>query len=225
MPPIISIIGKSKSGKTTLIEKLIQELKSRGYRVATVKHVAEALSFDEPNKDSWRHVQAGSEATAISSSDKIVLIKPVREPPSLEEIARLFGEDCDIILTEGFRRGDAPKIEVHRQEAGPPLTDIKKLIAIATDEPLETKARQFSLEDIKGLADFLEEGFIKPQRERVSLYVNNTSVPLSAFPRQIISNIVLAMASSLKGAGEIKSLQIFLRKEPKTRGTNSSAVS
>jgi len=164
MPPIVSIIGKSRSGKTTLIEKLIGELKSRGYKVATIKHTKQNLTFDEPGKDSWRHTQAGSEATIISSPDKIVLIKPVATESSPEEIARLAGEDYDIILTEGFKEGNMPKIEVHRQEVGPPLAD-RKLIAIVSDEPVATRARQFSPDDIKGLADLLEQGFITPQRK------------------------------------------------------------
>jgi molybdopterin-guanine dinucleotide biosynthesis protein B len=211
MPPIVSIVGKSKSGKTTLIEKLIGELKSRGYQVATIKHTSQDLTFDEPGKDSWRHTQAGSKATVISSPDKLVLIKPVGDI-GLKQIAHILGEDYDIILTEGFSQGDAPKIEVHRQQAGPPLASVRKRIAIATDEPLETKTRQFSLEDIKGLADLLEEGFIQPQRERLSLYVNNASIALSSFPRQIISSIILALASSLKGVKKVKSLDISLRK-------------
>jgi molybdopterin-guanine dinucleotide biosynthesis protein B len=212
MPPIVSIVGKSKSGKTTLMEKLIAELKSRGYQVATIKHTSQNLTFDEPGKDSWRHTQAGSKATVISSPDKLVLIKPLGGDISLKQIAHLLGEDYDIILTEGFSQGDAPKIEVHRQQAGPPLARVRKRIAIATDEPLETKTRQFSLEDIKGLADLLEEGFIKPQRERLSLYVNNAPITLTLFPRQIIANILLALASSLKGVKKIKSLDIFYRK-------------
>ena len=142
MPPIVSVIGKSKSGKTTLIEKFVQELKSRGYRMATIKHIPRGVSFDEPGKDSWRH----------------------------------------------------------------------KLTAIVTDEPLETKARQFSFEDINGLADLLEKGFIKPQKDRVSLYVNNMPVALTMFPRQIIGNVLLAMASCLKGVKQIRNMQIFLRR-------------
>jgi molybdopterin-guanine dinucleotide biosynthesis protein B len=212
MPPIVSIIGKSESGKTTLIEKLIRELKSRGYKVATVKHTNQTLSFDEPGKDSWRHVQAGSEATIISSPDKIVLIKPVATEPSLEETARLAGEDYDIILTEGFKEGDTPKIEVRRQGTTPPSVT-KKLIAIVTDEPVATKTRQFSPDDIKGLADLLEQGFITPQRERLLLYVNNTPISLSSFPREITGNILLALASSLKGVKEVKSLELFLKRK------------
>ncbi len=215
MPPIVSIVGKSKSGKTTLMKELIRELKSRGYRVATIKHTPQGMTFDVPDKDSWRHIQAGSEVTVITSPDKVVLIKPVAQALTLDEVAHLIGEDCDIILTEGFKQGNAPKIEVHRKEIGPPLSAVKKLIAIATDEPLETTTRQVSLQDIKGLADLLERGFIKPQKERTSLYINNVLVPLTTFPREIISNVLLTMVSCLKGVGEVRSLDIFLRKEIK----------
>ena len=141
MPPIVSIVGKSKSGKTTLIEKLIGELKSRGYRVATIKHIPRGVNFDEPGKDSWRHIQAGNEATAVSAPDKIVMIKPVGQDVTLDEIGRLLGEDYDIILTEGFKQGNAPKIEIHRKDAGALLKNIKKRIAIVANEPLEPKAR------------------------------------------------------------------------------------
>jgi len=213
MPPVVSIVGKSQSGKTIVVERLIRELRSRAYRVATIKHAPRGASFDEPGKDSWRHIEAGSETVVVSSPNNIVLVKPVSEDASVEELARLLGEDYDIILAEGFKQGSAPKIEVHRKEVGVPLRDIKKLIAIVTDEPLETKVRQFSFEDSKGLADLLERGFIKPQKERISLYVNNIPVPLTTFPKQIIKNVLVAMVSCLKGVKEVTSLQIFLREE------------
>lgn len=212
MPPIVSIVGRSKSGKTTLIEGLIGELKTRGYKVATVKHTPKGMTFDEPDKDSWCHIQAGSEATAVVSPDKVVLIKPIAKEATLDEVVRFLGEDYDIILAEGFKRGNAPKIEVHRREVGPPLSNIKKLIAIVTDEPLETKIRQFSLSDIKGLADLLEGGFIRPQQERLSLYVNKIPISLSSFPKEMVTNIILAIASSLKGVGKVRSLEMFLRR-------------
>ena len=212
MIPIVSIVGKSKSGKTTLIEKLIAELKSRGYRVATIKHTPQGTNLDEPGKDSWRHVEAGSEATVISSPDKLVLIKPTKARATLNEIALLGGEDYDIILAEGFKQDEAPKIEVHRQEVGKPLSSVRKLFAIATDEPLETKTRQFALEDVRGLADLLEEGFIRPQQERLSLYVNNVPIKLSSFPRDFIIGVLLGMANCLKGVKEINSLKVFFKK-------------
>ena len=215
MPPVVSIVGKSKSGKTTFLEKLIRELKSRGYHIATIKHTHHDQSFDQPQKDSWRHMQAGSEAVILSSPNGIAMMKPLSQKMTVDEIARLFGEDYDIILTEGFSRGSAPKIEVHRKEVGSPLRSATKRIAIVTDEPLETKVRQFSLEDVKGVADLLEVGFIKPQWERLSLYVNNTFIPLTVFPRQIITNMLLAMASTLRGVREVTSLEIFFRRGPR----------
>ena len=214
MPPVVSIVGKSDTGKTMLIEKLVKELKSRGYRIATVKHVPQDLAFDQPDKDSWRHIQAGSEATAISAPDQIVLIKPVSHAATIEEITHQLGEDYDIIIAEGFKESDTPKIEVHRKEIGPPLSGIKRLIAIVTDEPLETKTRQFSPEDAKLLADLLEEGFIKPQRERIVLYVNNTPIILTAFPKEFVTNTLLGMISSLKGVPPIKNIEIVRRQEP-----------
>jgi molybdopterin-guanine dinucleotide biosynthesis protein B len=213
VPPVVSIVGKSKSGKTTIIERLVQELKSRGYRVATIKHAPQGDSFDEPSKDSWRHIKAGSEATVVSSPDNLVLLRSVPQDTPLEEITRLLGEDYDIILTEGFKQASTPKIQAHRKGAGSPLKNIQRLMAIVTDEPLETKVRQFSFEDNKSLADLLERGFIKPQKERLSLYVNNTPITLTSFPKQIITNVLVAMASCLKGVKEISNLQIFLRKQ------------
>ncbi|MDD5510071.1 MAG: molybdopterin-guanine dinucleotide biosynthesis protein B [Dehalococcoidales bacterium] len=212
MPPIVSIIGRSKSGKTTLIEKLLAELTGRGYLIATIKHTLRNVDLDEPGKDSWRHIKAGSHSTILSCPGKAVLIRPVEEGVTTGELGRMLGEDYDLIITEGFKQGDAPKIEVHRREIGPPLSNIKKLIAIVSDEPLESKVRQFSLEDIKGLADLLEKGMIIPQMERTTLYINNVPAQLSNFPREFITNTLLGMVSSLKGVGKVKSLDIFLKR-------------
>ncbi|MBC8477642.1 MAG: molybdopterin-guanine dinucleotide biosynthesis protein B [Dehalococcoidia bacterium] len=212
MASIVSIVGKSKSGKTTLLEKLIPELDSRGYQVATIKHTPDDVSLDEPGKDSWRHMQAGSRATIIGSPTRMTLIKKMTPGVKLEEMASLFGEDYDIVLAEGFKQDTAPKIEVHRRETGPPLEGVDGIIAIATDEVLDTEIRQFSLEDIAGLVDLMENEVIRPHEERVSLYVNGAAIPLTTFPRDLIGGVLAAMASCLRGVGEIRSLKFFLRR-------------
>lgn len=212
MAAIVSFIGKSNSGKTTLLEKVISELTSRKYRIATIKHTAEEATLDTPGKDTWRHLRAGSKATAIGSDKRIVLIKPVKRKSTVEEMARLLGEDYDIIITEGFKQGPYPKIEVHRKEIGTPLTDIRNLVAIATNEPLETDVRQFSIDDPISIADFIENEYIKPQDTRLSFYVNDELMALSAFPGQIITNLLLAAANSLKGVKKVRNLKIFYRK-------------
>ena len=213
MPPIVSIVGRSKSGKTTLIEKLLVELKARGYRVATVKHTHGNMAAPESDKDSDRHLKAGSEAALITGSDRLIMVKPLTPEFTLEQIAQIIGEDYDLILTEGFKEDDAPKIEVHRKANALPLPEVKKLFAIATDEPLDSKARQFSLDDAKGIADLLETGFIKPNKERFSLLINDTPIALNAFTKEFVVNVLLAMANSLKGVGKIGTMKIFLKKE------------
>jgi molybdopterin-guanine dinucleotide biosynthesis protein B len=215
MPPIVSIVGRSKSGKTTLIEKLIVELKSRGYRVATAKHTHRDMTLPESDKDSDRHLKAGSEASLIVDPHGLMMIRPLQKELNLAQIAQIFGEDYDLILTEGYKQDDAPKIEVHRKDNAPPLTDVKKLFAVVTDEPLDTKVRQFALDDVKPIADLLETGFIKPNRERFTLLVNDVPIVLNAFTGEIVENVVLAMANNLKGVGKIGTLKIFLKKENK----------
>ncbi len=207
MPPIVSIVGKSSTGKTTFLEKLIREITVRGYKVATIKHSHHSITFDQPNKDSWRHAKAGAAATMVSSTTSFQVIKSLAGELSIDELAINLGEDYDIILTEGFSRGAAPKVEIHRKEAGPLLENAQKLFAVVTDEPLETEAKQFSLDDVKGVADLLEEKFIQPTRERASLYVNGQLVPLAGNAHGIIEAVLAGLAGSLTGVKAVASLE------------------
>ncbi len=157
MSAVIAIVGKSKTGKTTLIEKLIPELISRGYRIATVKHTFHTVDFDIEGTDTWRHMQAGSEAVVLSSAGSVMMIKKNTSNNRVEDAIAPLGDDFDIIIVEGFKDSDLPKIEVHRKEKGKPLLNLKNLLAIATDEKLDTLVPQYSLSDIKGLADLIQK--------------------------------------------------------------------
>ena len=181
--------------------------------MATVKHTHSNLAIPESDKDSDRHLKAGSEAALVTGPDRLIMMKPLPQEFTLEQIAQIIGEAYALILTEGFKHDDAPKIEVHRKANALPLPDVKKIFAYATDEPLDSKVRQFSLDDIKGIADLLEEGFIKPNKERFSLRVNDTPIALNAFTKEFVINVLLGMANSLKGVGKIRTMQIFLKKE------------
>lgn len=213
MPSIVSIIGIQNSGKTTLVEKLVAELTVRGHRVATMKHASHGTSFDEPGKDSWRHIQAGSLATLVSSPDQVLLFGPPPGDTGPQELAQYLGEDYDIILAEGFKWGKGAKIEVHRKENGPPLSDIENLVAIATDEPLDGDVLKLDLADVKGIVNFIEKEFISGSRDGLSLYINDKSVPLKEFPRGIITNLLLGVAASLSRVGKVKNMKLFLRKK------------
>ena len=82
----------------------------------------------------------------VSSTTEIQIIKPVTRELTVEELAAHLGTDYDIILSEGFSRGNAPKVEVHRKDAGPVLETASNLFAVVTDEPLDTDVKQFGLE-------------------------------------------------------------------------------
>ena len=158
--PIISVVGKSGVGKTTFLEKLIAELKRRGHRVAIVKHDVHGFEIDQPGKDSWRLAQAGSDSVVIASPQRLALIKRLDREMALDEIAALL-TDVDIILTEGYKRGDAPKIEVARRERGEELLCTPdELLAIVSDQSFDLAVPQFGLDDARGTADLLEEEFL-----------------------------------------------------------------
>jgi molybdopterin-guanine dinucleotide biosynthesis adapter protein len=211
MPPVVSIVGKSSTGKTTFLEKLLRELSNRGYKVATIKHSHHSIDFHDPKKDSYRHSQAGAAATLVSSTTSFQIIKPVAQELTIDQLVRHFGDEFDLILTEGFSRGSAPKIEIHRKEAGPLLEVASNLFAVVTDEPLEVEVQQFGLEDVKGVADLIEDRFIKPNRQRTSLYVNGLKVELKAAPSEIAQKIIALLVPDWKGP-EITNIEFHYQK-------------
>ncbi len=213
MPPVVSIVGKSSTGKTTFLEKLIREITARGYKVATIKHSHHSISFDNPKKDSYRHSQAGAAITMVSSTTSFQIIKQLPREFTVDELARNLNEEYDLVLTEGFSRGDAPKVEVHRKEAGPLLEVASNLFAIATDEPLDTDVRQFALDDVKGVASLIEEMYLRPNRERLSVYINGVKASLPNSSQQMIINNLKELAGSLPDAEEIHDLEFRYHKD------------
>jgi molybdopterin-guanine dinucleotide biosynthesis protein B len=160
MIPIISVVGKSGVGKTTFLEKLIAELKWRGLRVAVVKHDIHGFEIDHPGKDSWRLAQAGSDSVVIVSPQRLALIKRLDREMALSEIVALL-TDVDVILTEGYKRGDAPKIEVSRRErSGELLCSLDGLVAIVADQPFDLDVPQFGLDEARGVVDLLVGRFL-----------------------------------------------------------------
>ncbi|MBI4786271.1 MAG: molybdopterin-guanine dinucleotide biosynthesis protein B [Chloroflexi bacterium] len=157
MTPLVSIVGKSGIGKTTLVEKLVRELKARGLRVAVVKHHAHATPIDPPGKDSWRFAEAGADAVVVSSPAEVARFERVARELTLAEIAARL-ENVDLILTEGFKREPAPKIEVSRVERGTELVArVDELIAVVSDHPIALPLPRFDLDDAPGVAAFLCE--------------------------------------------------------------------
>jgi molybdopterin-guanine dinucleotide biosynthesis protein B len=163
MIPILSIVGKSDSGKTTLLEKLVKELKSRGYRVATIKHDAHSFEIDHEGKDSWRHKQAGATISLISSPTKLALVQDTDRDLTLAEIRDAYIRDVHLILSEGYKREHHPKIEVFRSEVHRELLcrGDDSLAAIAGDpKDPPSNVPVYDLNDPGPLCDFIEQRFL-----------------------------------------------------------------
>ena len=157
---IFGIAGYSGSGKTTLIEKLIPVFTARGLRVSLIKHAHHTFDVDQPGKDSWRHRHAGCAEVLITSSRRWALMHELRgtaEPTLPELVAHLAA--CDLLLIEGFKHEAIPKLEVHRAVVGEPLLfpHDNHITALASDATVDTMLPQFSLDDITGIAAFIEQ--------------------------------------------------------------------
>jgi len=161
--PVVSFVGHSSSGKTTLLEKLIPALRRRGYRIAVVKHFHHAdIPFDVPGKDSFRFAQAGADQVILAAPDQVVRIRRCQEEPTLAAVVADI-RDVDLIIVEGYKQADVPKVEVNRREREMHLVcaDDERLIAVASDQRFDVDVPQFALGDVVGLADLIETRFLK----------------------------------------------------------------
>ena len=151
---IISIVGKKNAGKTTLIRTLIPELKERGYRVGTLKYNIKEFKIDHEGKDTYKYYHLGADSIALTSQDEIAVIKRVTDPPGTSEFITKYLNDVNIVLIEGYRGGDYPRIKiVDSKETKIDSNDPdNELILIRGD--LETK--HFSTEDTNKALDFIE---------------------------------------------------------------------
>ncbi len=165
MPPVISVVGKSDSGKTTFIGKLISEIKKRGYKVAVIKHSSRGFDLDKPGKDSFLHRKAGADPILIASSDKMGMVRSIKNW-DIDDLA-LYCKDSDIVITEGFKRGNKPKIEVFRAEKHkePVCINDESLFAFVSDSDFEIEVPMFKTDDIKQVADLIETLFLEGDRD------------------------------------------------------------
>lgn len=163
MPSIISIVGRKKSGKTTFLEKVISEIRRRGYKVAAIKHTVHSFDIDHEGKDSWRLKKAGACTVIISSPKKVAIVKDVPDDQPLDVLASGYLEDADIILTEGYRKRDKPKIEIYRKDFQQKLLykGDGQLIAIVSDVPFDMGVPCFDPRDSQKIVDWLEEKFLR----------------------------------------------------------------
>jgi molybdopterin-guanine dinucleotide biosynthesis protein B len=216
MPPVVCIVGASDSGKTTFLEKLIPELVRRGYRIGTIKHDAHGFEMDREGKDTWRHRKAGAQTIAISSPNQVAGIRRTDMEMDLDElIGRYFWQE-DLVLTEGFKRSQRPKIEVFRSaiEAQPICVHEDNLIALVSDDVKEAAVPVFRFAEVSKVADFIETRYLKERREPdVLLRLDGKKLPLNAFVRDFVVGTILGMLSTLRGWKKPQTIEIHIRLE------------
>ena len=156
MITIVSFVGRSKSGKTTLLETVIGKLKAMDYRVGVIKHTPHGFDIDHNGKDTWRFSKAGANVVAAVSSNRIAVIEEVQEEPDLDRVRALFEGKVDIILTEGYKTSNTDKILVARN--GSELEQVKcngEILATVSSRLSSDGIPVFRPEDIRDVINLL----------------------------------------------------------------------
>lgn len=163
--PVICFVGRSNSGKTTLIERVIPELVRAGYKIATVKHTGHGFDLDTEGKDSWRHKQAGASTVVVVSNGSLAMFADVAEQTKLEEVRdRYLESDIDLIIAEGWKNEGYPKIVVVRDQVGEIAISPEGLLAVVSNKPVTVPVPVLDPDDIQSVANLIAHQF--PRRRR-----------------------------------------------------------
>ena len=165
---IVAISGIKNSGKTTLICRLLEIFKEKGLRVAVLKHDGHDFEPDVPGTDTYRQLQAGAYGTVVFSKGKYMLVK--QQPQITEKELLEFFPEADLILLEGFKYSNYPKIEIVRKgNSAESVCNPKRLMAIATN--LDAEEREalsisedvplFELDNAKSIAEFILSDYFR----------------------------------------------------------------
>lgn len=211
MVPVVSIVGRKNSGKTTLIEGIVPELKRRGYRIGIIKHQSHRVDIediDSEGKDTYRHQLCGAEVVVLAGQDKLMFVKTLKDPLAIDEIRKIYLNGLDMVITEGYRAEDKPKIEVFREEVGKEegllcTQEKDNLIAVVSNCKFNVALPCFSLNDYSKIADFLEKEFISnKQPSKINLLIDQKEIRLNKFASEFLKRTILGMISSLRNVPE-----------------------
>lgn len=217
-PLVVSVVGNSGAGKTTLIERLLRELSRRKYRVAAVKHCPQGFDMDAEGKDSWRFTQAGASGVFLTSPGRVGLIEDMEPVPGLKSIAEHYFPSFDIVLGEGFSEDkEVAKIVVLRKGVSDyvksPQDDI---LALVSDFEIKADKPVFNPDDVSGIADFIEQLLVGESgvEGSVTLIINKKPVPLNAYVQSVIKKVIMGIIDTLKREDEkLKQIDVIIKPE------------
>lgn len=213
--PVVSFIGKPDCGKTTLLEKLLPKLTSKGYKVGVIKHHVHEFEMDKPGKDTWKLKQAGACVVALSSPTGLGIIRDTDYDTEIEELVHRYFFDMDIVFTEGYKQKPFPKIEIYRSSVHEtPLERDNTWVAMVADKKTDDDLPHFQPGEIDPLAHFIEDRFIKQAGQaKTTLMVNGKNIPLNNFVEGFLRKSLHGMTSALKGCENAKEITIHISNE------------
>lgn len=200
---IIAVIGKSDSGKTHLIRRIIPELKKRGFSAAVIKHCAHGFDLDVKGKDSWQMMEAGAEGVGMVSPDRLAVLRKTINADDFPSLAARYFRTADFVIVEGgygvkglktievLPKGRPAKVQCSR----------KDLIAVVSLSKVDIARPVYRPGQVGEIADLLVSELPAVQMP-VSLEVDGRPLPLNAFVQKMIENVVVAVVESLRGVGE-----------------------
>ncbi len=156
---IINIIGRSNSGKTTIVEKLVTHYRSKGKKVSALKSMRHDFDIDHPGKDSARYRDAGAFSAGITNGEKFAFVADIDEAISPMDIIKTFFKSSDIVILEGYREGDSPKVEVIGDSVENPLyqSGIKNIKILVSDRDIKSDLSLYKRNDIEGIIAAIEK--------------------------------------------------------------------
>jgi len=157
--PILCFVGRSNSGKTTLIERLIQTLTQSGYRIAAIKHAGHGFDLDTEGKDSWRHKRAGASTVIVKSKTSLALFADTDDSVPLTDLRDQYVRNVDLILAEGWKNEHYQKIVVVRDHFGEIEITNDGLLAVISRDPVDVSVPVLHPDDIPALASLVLEHF------------------------------------------------------------------
>ena len=164
--PILCFVGRSNSGKTTLIERLLPELVQAGYRVATIKHAGHGFDLDTEGKDSWRHKRAGASSVIVLSKGSLAMFSDISDETKIEELRdRFLDRSMDLVIAEGWKSDGYPKIVVVRDQFGEVPVSQDGLLAVVAAKPIDLPVPCLDRDDIPAIAELIMRHFPKRPRE------------------------------------------------------------
>ena len=159
MTKLISIIGRSNSGKTTIITRLIPLFCNSGIKVGTIKNTHHSVEFDQPGKDSFKHKMAGSEQVMLLSGDSFAIYGENEKKLNLKQLVSTYFKGFDLVISEGFKNEMCLKIEVNRsanKKTPLYLNPVYEVQAVISDEEPKLDIKHFYLDEIEDIYNWIK---------------------------------------------------------------------